>query len=81
MTGMANTPVASYLFKVNQTEPILLGPSKKEIFRHITMQLAYLAQWGCPNIHTVIMFLQTQVTKPDEDDYKKLGCVIKTCKL
>ena len=37
MMGMANTPVASYLFKVNQTDPILLEPSKKEIFHHITM--------------------------------------------
>ena len=59
MTGTANTPVASYLFKVNLTDPILLGPSKKEIFHHITMELAYLAQWGHPDICTAIAFLQT----------------------
>ena len=56
MMGTTNAPAASYLFKMNQTDPTLLGPSKKEIFHHITMQLAYLAQWGCPDIHTAITF-------------------------
>ena len=59
LMGTANTPAASCLFKVDQTDPILLGPSKKEIFHHITMQLAYLAQWGHPDICTAIAFQQT----------------------
>ena len=59
MMGTSHAPAASYLFKVKQTDPILLVQSKKEIFHHTTMQLACLALWGHPDIYTAIAFLQT----------------------
>ena len=77
MKGTAVTPAASYLFKVNKIDDISLGVQQWEVFHHITMQLAYLVQWVCPNIHTTIAFLQVDVTNPDEDDYKKLAQVVK----
>ena len=36
------------------------------------MQLQYLSQCGQPDLRTVVAFLCKRVTKPDQDDYKKL---------
>ena len=69
MKGHAVTLVASYLFKVNTNDPVLLSRDRKELFHHVTMQLAYLARCVRPDICTSIAFLQMCVTKPDEDDY------------
>ena len=37
----------------------------------------YLSQCGRPNIRTAIAFLSSRVSNPDQDDYMKLGKVIK----
>ena len=37
----------------------------------------YLSQRGRPDIRTAVAFLSSQVSNPDQDDYMKLGKVIK----
>jgi hypothetical protein len=41
------------------------------------MQLLYLSQRARPDIRTAVSFLCGRLTKPDQDDYKKLARVIK----
>ena len=41
------------------------------------MQLMYLSQCGRPDIRTTVAFLSSHVSNPDQDDYMKLGKVIK----
>ena len=71
------TPTASHLFQVNEGSVPLLDDHQNDFFHHITMQLAYLSQCAQPDIQTAIAFLQTWVTCPDEDDFKKLTQVVK----
>jgi ATP-dependent protease ClpP protease subunit len=40
------------------------------------MQLAYLCQRSCPDIKTAVLFLCKQITKSDDNDYKKLVQVV-----
>ena len=72
MEGVATTPAASYLFKVNGKDPQHLGTEKKKVFVHLMMQGLYLSQRGRPDIQTAIAFLCSRLRNPDEDDYKKL---------
>ena len=72
MEGVATTPAASYLFKVNGKDPQHLGTKKKKVFVHLVMQGLYLSQRGRPDIRTAIAFLCSRLCNPDEDDYKKL---------
>ena len=72
MKGIATTPAASYLFKINDKDPQYLGTKKKKVFVHLVMQGLYLSQMGCPDIRTAIAFLCSWLRNPDEDDYKKL---------
>ena len=72
MKGVATTPAASYLFKVNDKDPQYLGTKKKKVFVHLMMQGLYLSQMGHPDIRTAIAFLCSRLRSPDEDDYKKL---------
>ena len=72
MEGVATTPAASYLFKVNGKDPQHLGTEKKKVFVHLVMQGLYLSQRGRPDIRTAIAFLCSWLCNPDEDDYKKL---------
>ena len=76
MIGKALTPAAAHLFLINENcKP--LDATRAELFHSMTMQLAYLAHRGRPDIRTAIAFLCTRVSKPDEDDYRKLIRVIK----
>ena len=75
MSGTAATPAASHLFKIN-VNLIPLSLSKKEIFVHLTMQGLYRSQCAHPDIRTAIFFLGTCLHDPDQDDYKKLTCLI-----
>ena len=72
MKGIATTPAASHLFKVNEKDPQYLGTEKKKVFVHLVMQGLYLSQRGRPDIRTAIAFLCSRLRNPDEDDYKKL---------
>ena len=77
--GTAVTPAASHLFWVNEGSAQVLDGDWKDLFHHTTMQLAYLSQCTQPDIQiaTPITFLQTWVTCPDEDNFKKLTWVVK----
>ena len=72
MKGIATTPAASHLFKVNEKDPQYLGTEQKKVFVHLVMQGLYLSQRGRPDIRTAIAFLCSRLRNPDEDDYKKL---------
>ena len=72
MRGTAATPAAAHLFDVNEKNPVFLDNDKATIFHRIVMQLQYLSQRGRPDLRTAVSFLCKRVTKPDEDDYKKL---------
>ena len=72
MKGVATTPAASHLFKVNETDPQYLGTEQKKVFVHLVMQGLYLSQRGRPDIRTAIAFLCSRLRNPDMDDYKKL---------
>jgi hypothetical protein len=77
MRGSAATPAANHLFEINQVNPVPLGKEKAEIYVRIVMQLLYLSQRARPDICTAVSFLCGRLTKPDENDYKKLARVLK----
>ena len=76
LQGTSMVPVAKHLFTTRPDAP-KISPQEQEIFHHLTMQLMYLSQRGRPNIQTAVAFLSSRVANPDQDDYMKLGKVIK----
>ena len=76
LRGTSTVPVAKHLFNT-RSDAIKLNPQEQELFHHLTMQLMYLSQRGRPDIRTAVAFLSSRVTSPDQDDYLKLGKVIK----
>ncbi|MEL7196301.1 MAG: reverse transcriptase domain-containing protein [Bacteroidota bacterium] len=76
MDGTAKTPATENLFEVNPNG-ILLCEKRKVDFHHHTAKLLFLAKRARPDILTAISFLCTRVKAPDEDDWKKLGRVMK----
>ena len=69
-------PAAKHLFTTRLDAP-KCSPQEQEIFHHLTMQLMYLSQHGRLDIRTAVAFLSSRVSNPDQDDYMKLGKVIK----
>ena len=76
LRGTSMVPAAKHLFTTHPDAP-KLSPEEQEIFHHLTMQLMYLSQRGRPDIRTAVAFLSSCVSSPDQDDYMKLGKVIK----
>ena len=76
MEGVATTPAAEHLFKVNDT-PTFLSEEEAMFFHHNMAKLLFLCKRARPDIQTTIAFLSTCVKQPDCDDYKKLGHVMK----
>ena len=74
--GKARSPAAKHLYHTDENTR-KLDPEKADRYHSITMQLAYLAQRGRPDIRMAVNFLSTRVADPDEDDYRKLGRVLK----
>ena len=72
MDGMAMTPAAEHLFKVNET-PTYLDEKDSMFFHHNVAKLLFLCKRARPDIQTTVAFLITRVQHPDRDDYKKLG--------
>jgi hypothetical protein len=56
---------------------VYLREDKAATYVRIVMQLLFLSQQARPDIRPVVSFLNTQLVKPDEDDYKKLAHVVK----
>ena len=76
LQGTSMVPAAKHLFTTRPDAP-KISPQEQEIFHHLTMQLMYLSQRGRPAIRTAVAFLSSRVANPDQDDYMKLGKVIK----
>ena len=76
LRGTSMVPAAKHLFTTRPDAP-KISPQEQEICHHLTMQLMYLSQRGRPDIRTAVAFLSSRVSNPDQDDYMKLGKVIK----
>ena len=76
LRGTSMVPAAKHLFTTRPDAP-KINPQEQELFHHLTMQLMYLSQRGRPDIRTAMAFLSSRVAYPDQDDYMKLGKVIK----
>ena len=76
LRGTSMVPAAKHLFTTRPDTP-KISPQEQEIFHHLTMQLMYLSQRGIPDIRTAVAFLSSRVANPDQDNYMKLGKVIK----
>ena len=57
MKGLANTPAAGHLFKVNDKNPVILTSEKRDSCVHTVMQLLHLSQRARPDIRTAKSFL------------------------
>ena len=77
MDGVSATPAAKHLFEVNDENPKYLDSERKQIFHHNVAKLLFLSKRARPDIQTTVAFLCTRVQKPDVDDWKKLGRVMK----
>ena len=76
MDGMATTPAAEHLFKVNEA-PTYLNEKEAMFFHHNVAKLLFLCKRARPDIQTAVAFLSTRVKQPDCDDNKKLGRVMR----
>ena len=76
MDGTAQTPAADHLFTVNPT-PKPLPEETAILFHHNVAKLLFLCKRARPDLQTAVAFLCTRVKTPDEDDYKKLACVMR----
>ena len=74
--GTSMVPAAKHLFTTHPDAP-KISLQAQEIFHHLTMQLMYLSQRGRTDIRTAVEFLSSRVANPDQDDYMKLGKVVK----
>ena len=65
------TPASDHLFQVDpDAEP--LSQTEKTIFHNFIARALLLTKQAHPDIATAIAFLTTHVTKPNQDDWKKL---------
>ena len=76
MDGMATTPAAEHLLKINET-PTYLDEKEAMFLHHNVAKLLFLCKRACPDMQTVVAFLSTHVQRPDHDDYKKLAQAMK----
>jgi hypothetical protein len=71
MAGMDVTPASSNLFTVRKSTN-KLDDERAMMYHHLTAKMLYLCKRACPDLRMAISLLVTQVTQPDEDDWKKL---------
>ena len=74
--GQARTPAANDLFKISDTEK-QLPKHRSDTFHSLTAQLLFLCKRSRPDIQVAIAFLCTRVQEPTEEDWRKLGRVMK----
>ena len=75
--GVSPSPAGLHLFNINETNPILLDEVTSQTFHHLVAKLLFLCKCTHPDTQTAVAFLTMRVQAPDEDDYKKLGWVVK----
>ena len=76
MKGLAVTPAADHLFKINPS-PKFLDKARSEMFHHLVAKCLFLCKRARPDIHPTVAFLTTRVQKSDEDDWRKLARLMK----
>ena len=71
----AKTPAALHLFQVdNKATP--LSEDAAAVFHTFMAKALFLTKCTCPDLATAIAFLATCVTCFDQDDWKKLHCMM-----
>ena len=55
MEGMATTPAAEYLFKINET-PTYLSDDDAMFFHHNMAKLLFLCKWAHPDLQMAVAF-------------------------
>ena len=65
------TPASDHLFQVNP-DAELLSQTEKAMFHNFIARALFLTKQACPDITTVVAFLTTCITNPNQDDWKKL---------
>ncbi len=76
ITGVCAMLAGDYLFKLRD-DGKKLNKEQAEVFHHTVYQLLFAANQARQDIQTAVSFLTTRVKDPDEDDWKKLVCVLK----
>jgi len=71
----AKTLAALYLFQVNN-EATLLPENAAAVFHTFMAKALFLTKHTHPDLATAVAFLSTCVTCPDQDDWKKLRCMM-----
>ena len=74
--GTSVTPAANHLFEVNEKGK-KLGENKREIFHHFVAKALFLTNPVTRDIQNMVAFICTRVKSPDEEDWKKLGSIIR----
>ena len=69
------TPASAKLFEVRSESPTLC-PEMKQEFHSIVAQLLYIVKRARPDLAPAVPFLTTRVSRPTDDDWKKLRHVI-----
>ena len=72
----AVTPVADHLFKIDK-DAMKLDKEMGKVFHNFVAKCLFATKKARPDIHTAVAFLTTRVREPDEDDWKKLQCLIR----
>ena len=72
----AETSAVDHLFSV-ANKATVLDEHKAKLFHQVTAKLLFLSKRTRPDIQLAVVFLCMRAQKPDEDDWKKLGCVLK----
>ena len=76
VVGESELPHDKDLFNINENS-ILLDTSKQDLFHSRVQSLLYLGKRCKPDILTAVSFLGRRVKKANEEDWNKLGKVIK----
>jgi Reverse transcriptase (RNA-dependent DNA polymerase). len=75
ITRNAATPATRFLFDVRE-DAQRLDKDRAELFHSVTAKLLYISKRCRLDIQNAVGFLCTRVSKPDEDDWKKLKRVL-----
>ena len=70
------TPASGKLFHIDNTSP-LPSTEKVELFHWLVARLLFALKRARPDIQVAVAFLCTRVKSPTEEDYKKLGRLIR----
>jgi hypothetical protein len=62
---------------INNKDPEYLPTSIRKLFHTMVAKLLFVSKWAQPDIMTAVAFLCTGAKTPDNDEYKKLGKVMR----